>query len=72
MTEKSPSKMQLSLALSFGDLAAGGVCWVESWCWHVLSLLEKSRLSLILPSNKASSFNVDGQQALRLKADFVL
>lgn len=44
MTEKSPSKMQLGLALS-RDLAAGGVCWVESWCWHVLSLPEKSRLS---------------------------
>lgn len=52
VTEKSPSKRQLSRALSFSDLAAGGACWVESWCWHVLSLLEKSRLSSYLAQTK--------------------
>lgn len=33
---------------------------------------QEEQIKLILHSNKASSFNVDGQQALRLKEDSVL
>lgn len=47
MTEKKPNlKGTFILHCPSCDSAADGVCWGgESWSWHVISLLEKSRLS---------------------------